>query len=192
MTKETLRELYVNELKDIFSAENQLTKALPKMAKAASSEELREGFEDHLEQTKQHVERLEQIFEMLEESPDGKKCLGMEGLIKEGAEVIGEDFEDDVKDSALIAAAQRVEHYEIAAYGTVAAYADVLGETEQASLLRETLQEEKDTDEKLTELATEINAGTEEGEGEEVESEEADAEARPATQTRKPKRGRAA
>jgi ferritin-like metal-binding protein YciE len=192
MTKETLRELYVEELKDIFSAENQLTKALPKMAKAASSEELREGFEDHLEQTKQHVQRLEQVFEMLEESPGGKKCLGMEGLIKEGAEVIGEDFEDDVMDSALIAAAQRVEHYEIAAYGTVAAYADVLGETEQASLLRETLQEEKDTDEKLTELASEINASTEEGEAEEIESEEVDAEAGTTTQPRKTKRGRAA
>jgi ferritin-like metal-binding protein YciE len=192
MTKETLRELYVEELKDIFSAENQLTKALPKMAKAASSEELREGFEEHLEQTKGHVQRLEQVFEMLEESSGGKKCLGMEGLIKEGAEVIGEDFEDDVKDSALIAAAQRVEHYEIAAYGTVAAYADVLGETEQASLLRETLQEEKDTDEKLTELASEINASTEEGEGEEIESEELDAETGTTTQPRKPKRGRAA
>ena len=192
MTKETLRELYVEELKDIFSAENQLTKALPKMVKAASSEELREGFEDHLEQTKVHVERLEQVFEMLEESPGGKKCLGMEGLIKEGAEVIGEDFEDDVKDSALIAAAQRVEHYEIAAYGTVAAYADVLGETEQASLLRETLQEEKDTDEKLTELASEINANTEEGEGEEIETEELDTEAGTTTQPRKTKRGRAA
>jgi ferritin-like metal-binding protein YciE len=192
MTKETLRELYVEELKDIFSAENQLTKALPKMAKAASSEELREGFEEHLEQTKGHVQRLEQVFEMLEESSGAKKCLGMEGLIKEGAEVIGEDFEDDVKDSALIAAAQRVEHYEIAAYGTVAAYADVLGETEQASLLRETLQEEKDTDEKLTELASEINASTEEGEGEEIESEELDAETGTTTQPRKPKRGRAA
>jgi len=191
MTKETLRELYVEELKDIFSAENQLTKALPKMAKAASSEELREGFEDHLEQTKQHVERLEQVFEMLEESPGGKKCLGMEGLIKEGAEVIGEDFEDDVKDSALIAAAQRVEHYEIAAYGTVAAYADVLGEIEQASLLRETLQEEKDTDEKLTELASEIHANTEEGEGDEFEPEELDAEAGTTPQPPKTKRARA-
>ncbi len=192
MTKETLRELYVDQLKDIFSAENQLTKALPKMAKAASSEELREGFEEHLEQTKGQIQRLEQVFEMLEEPPTGKKCVGMEGLIKEGAEVIGEDFEDEVMDSALIAAAQRVEHYEIAAYGTVAAYADVLGETEQASLLRETLQEEKDTDEKLTELATEINATTEEAEGEEIESEEADTEAEVTTQPRKAKRGRAA
>lgn len=192
MTKETLRELYVDELKDIFNAETQLTKALPKMAKAASSEDLREGFENHLEQTKVHVERLEQVFEMLEESPNGKKCLGMEGLIKEGAEVMSEDFEDDVMDSALIAAAQRVEHYEIAAYGTVAAYADVLGETEQASLLRETLQEEKDTDEKLTDLASEINASTEEDEGEEIESEEADAEVDATAQPRKPKRGRAA
>src|SRR5450432_3992084 len=106
MNKEMLRELYVEELKDIYSAETQLTKALPKMAKAASSDELQEGFEEHLEQTKEHVQRLEKIFEMLEASPTGKKCFGMEGLIKEGAEVIGEDFEDDVKDAALIAAAQ--------------------------------------------------------------------------------------
>lgn len=192
MNKETLRELYVEELKDIYSAETQLTKALPKMAKAASSDELQEGFEEHLEQTKEHVQRLEKIFKMLEESPTGKKCLGMEGLIKEGSEVIGEDFEDDVKDSALIAAAQRVEHYEIAAYGTVAAYADVLGETEQAQLLQETLQEEKDTDEKLTELATQITADTEDAEGEEVESEGAEDEEITASPARKPKRGRAA
>jgi ferritin-like metal-binding protein YciE len=192
MNKETLRELYVEELKDIYSAETQLTKALPKMAKAASSDELQEGFEEHLEQTKEHVQRLEKIFEMLEESPTGKKCLGMEGLIKEGAEAIGEDFEDDVKDSALIAAAQRVEHYEIAAYGTVAAYADVLGETEQAELLRETLQEEKDTDEKLTELATEINAATSEDESGETDSEDIEKDEAMTSPTRKPKRGRAA
>ena len=169
MTKDSLQELYVDELKDLYSAENQLTKALPKMAKAASSEELRQGFEEHLEQTKGHVERLQQIFEMLGEKPTGKKCVGMEGLIKEGAEIMSEDFEDKVMDAALISAAQRVEHYEIAAYGTVAAYADLLGESEQASLLRETLDEEKETDQKLTELSKEINVEAQEGSSEDEE-----------------------
>jgi ferritin-like metal-binding protein YciE len=169
MTKDSLQELYVDELKDLYSAENQLTKALPKMAKAASSEELRQGFEEHLEQTKGHVERLQQIFEMLEEKPTGKKCVGMEGLIKEGAEIMAEDFEDEVMDAALISAAQRVEHYEIAAYGTVCAYADLLGESEHASLLRETLDEEKETDQKLTELSKEINVEAQEGSSEDEE-----------------------
>jgi ferritin-like metal-binding protein YciE len=171
MTKNSLQELYVEELKDLFSAETQLTKALPKMAKAASSEELRQGFEEHLEQTKGHVERLQQIFEMLEEKGTGKKCLGMEGLIKEGTEVMGEDFEDAMMDSALISAAQRVEHYEIAGYGSVIAYAELLGESEQASLLRETLEEEKQTDEKLTELAKEINIQAQQGDSEQQEEE---------------------
>jgi ferritin-like metal-binding protein YciE len=157
MTKNSLRELYVDELKDLFSAENQLTKALPKMAKAASSDELRQGFEEHLEQTRGHVERLQQIFEELGEKGTGKKCLGMEGLVKEGTEVMGEDYEDAVMDAAIISAAQRVEHYEIAAYGTVVAYANLLGESEQASLLQQTLEEEKETDQKLTDLAKEIN-----------------------------------
>src|SRR5713101_8150715 len=157
MTKNSLNELYVEELKDLFSAENQLVKALPKMAKAASSEELRQGFEDHLEQTKEHVARLEQIFESIGESAKGKKCLGMEGLVKEGAEIMGEDFDDEVMDAALISAGQRVEHYEIAAYGTVCAYADLLGLSAHASLLRQTLEEEKQTDQKLTELSKEIN-----------------------------------
>jgi len=133
-------------------------KALPKMAKAASSEELRQGFEEHLEQTKEHVQRIEEIFKALDESPKGKKCVGMEGLVKEGSEIMKEDFDDAVLDAALIGAAQRVEHYEIAAYGTVAAFAKLLGETQHASLLEETLEEEKETDEKLTELAEEINA----------------------------------
>lgn len=163
MSNDSLKELYIDELKDLFSAENQLTKALPKMAKATTSDELRQGFEDHLEQTKGHVERLQQIFDMLDEKATGKKCLGMEGLVKEGAEVMGEDFEEAVMDSALISAAQRVEHYEIAGYGTVVAFAELLGEEEQASLLKETLEEEKETDEKLTELAKEINAQAGEG-----------------------------
>ncbi|MFZ0321510.1 MAG: ferritin-like domain-containing protein [Candidatus Sulfotelmatobacter sp.] len=172
MSKNSLKELYVEELKDLLSAENQLTKALPKMAKAASSDELRQGFEEHLQQTQGHVERLQQIFEMLGEKGSGKKCLGMEGLVKEGAEIMGEDFEDAMMDAALISAAQRVEHYEIAGYGTVIAFAELLGESEQASLLKETLQEEKETDEKLTELATEINAQAQQGDAESEDEEE--------------------
>ncbi len=164
MTKNSLQQLYVEELKDLFSAENQLTKALPKMAKAASSDELRQGFEEHLEQTKGQIERLQQIFQKLGEKGTGKKCLGMEGLVKEGAEVMGDDFEDAVMDAALISAAQRVEHYEIAGYGAVIAYAELLGESEHASLLRETLEEEKETDEKLTQLAKEINREAQKGE----------------------------
>jgi ferritin-like metal-binding protein YciE len=151
-----LKELYIDELKDIYSAETQLVKALPKMAKAAASDELRSGFEEHLEQTKGHVSRLEQIFQALAEKPGGKKCMGMEGLIKEGGEAAEEDYEDDAKDAALIGAAQRVEHYEIAAYGTVRAMAEKLGEDEAAELLGQTLQEEKDTDVKLSNLADEI------------------------------------
>jgi len=158
MAENGLRELYLDELRDLYNAENQLLKALPKMAKAANSDELRDGFEQHLEQTKGHVERLEQIFEALGESPKGKKCAGMEGLVKEGSEVMEEDFEGAVMDAALIGAAQRVEHYEIAAYGTVIAFAEQLGESEHVSLLKETLEEEKETDEKLTTLSEEMNA----------------------------------
>jgi ferritin-like metal-binding protein YciE len=157
MPDKTLRELYVEELKDLYNAENQLVKALPKLAKAAASEELRGGFEGHLEQTREHVARLIQIFEMLDESPKGKKCAGMEGLVEEGSEVMKEDLEGAVLDAALIGAAQRVEHYEIAAYGTVIAFADTLGENDHVSLLEATLSEEKETDEKLTELSKQIN-----------------------------------
>jgi ferritin-like metal-binding protein YciE len=159
-----LKELYIDELKDLYSAETQLVKALPKMAKAASSDELRQGFEEHLEQTKGHVERLEKVFKTLGESPKGKTCKGMQGLIEEGAEVIGEDFEGSLMDAALIGAAQRVEHYEIAAYGTVCAFAKELEESDQASMLNKTLGEEKETDEKLTELAEQINKEANEGE----------------------------
>jgi ferritin-like metal-binding protein YciE len=120
---ERLKKLYIDELKDLYNAENQLVTALPKMAKAASSEELRTDFEEHLEQTRGHVQRLEQIFQTLGESPKGKKCKGMEGLVEEGSEVMEEDFEGSLMDAALIGAAQRVEHYEIAAYGTVCAFA---------------------------------------------------------------------
>jgi ferritin-like metal-binding protein YciE len=156
-TKNSLRGLYIDELRDIYSAEKQLTKALPKMAKAAESEELRNGFNEHLEQTRGHVERLERIFEAMGERATGKKCLGMEGLIAEGSEVMEDDFEGDVMDAALISAAQRVEHYEIAAYRTLCAFADLLGESQHSTLLRETLEEEKQTDEKLSDLSDEIN-----------------------------------
>lgn len=172
MPKESLRELYVNELKDLYSAETQLVKALPKMAKASSNAELRQGFEEHLRQTSEHVSRLEQIFEALGEKPTGKKCVGMEGLVKEGAETIAEDYEGALMDAAIIGAAQRVEHYEIAGYGTVRAFAELLGENEHVSLLEQTLAEEKETDEKLTQLAEQINsqAGGRETETENRES----------------------
>ena len=171
MKESELRELYVDELKDIYNAENQLVKALPKMAKAATLAELKSGFEKHLEQTKGHVTRLEQIFDALGEKPTGKKCMGMEGLIKEGGEVAEDDYEDDVKDQGLIGAAQRVEHYEIAAYGTVRALAEKLGEDSAVDLLSKTLQEEKDTDSKLSELAEKMNVEEDsENEGEQSTS----------------------
>ena len=156
MPENDLRELYIDELKDLYNAENQLVKALPKMAKAANSDELRNGFEEHLEQTKGHVQRLEQIFEMLGESPKGKKCKGMEGLIEEGSEMIEEVFEGSVKDAGLIGAAQRVEHYEIAGYGCVHTYAHQLGEQQDARLLKQTLDEEGATDKQLTQLAEQV------------------------------------
>jgi ferritin-like metal-binding protein YciE len=158
MQKDSLRQLYVNELKDLYNAETQLVKALPKMAKASSNAELRQGFEEHLRQTSEHVSRLEQIFEMLGEKATGTKCLGMEGLVKEGAETMSEDYEDALMDAAIIGAAQKVEHYEIAGYGTVRTFAELLGENEHVSLLEQTLEEEKETDQKLTQLAEEINS----------------------------------
>jgi ferritin-like metal-binding protein YciE len=173
MKQSALKELYVDELRDIYSAENQLTKALPKMAKAANSEELRSGFEEHLEQTRGHVKRLEQIFQALGEKPTGKKCKGMEGLIEEGKEMIEEDeLEGEALDAGLISAAQRVEHYEIAAYGCVRTYANLLGESDAEELLEETLNEEKETDQKLTQLAEEINVEANAEEGDEGEDEE--------------------
>lgn len=157
MKLESLHDLFVDELKDLYNAENQLTKALPKMVKAASSEDLRTAFENHLAETQRQVERLERIFKELETSPKGKKCKAMAGLIEEGREMIEMDGEDAVKDAALIAAAQRVEHYEIAGYGTVRTYAQLLGFDEAANLLQETLDEEAAADEKLTQLAQNIN-----------------------------------
>jgi ferritin-like metal-binding protein YciE len=173
MEHRELKELYIDELRDLFDAENKLVKALPKLAKAASSDKLRTGFEEHLEQTRGHVERLEEIFEGLDEKPTGKKCAGMAGLVKEGGEIMDEDFSAEVMDAALISAAQRVEHYEIAAYGCVSAWAQLLGESEANALLEKTLEEEKETDQKLTQLAEEINVEAK-GTGEEEEEEESD------------------
>ena len=157
----SLEELFVSELKDLYSAENQLLKALPKMAKAATAPELKDGFLEHLEQTKGQVHRLEQIFEAMGKSPKGKKCKAMEGLIEEGKELMQEDAEPEVLDAGLIAAAQRVEHYEIAGYGCVRTYAQLLGNEEAAELLQQTLNEEADTDKTLTKLAEKINVDAE-------------------------------
>jgi ferritin-like metal-binding protein YciE len=153
MELETLRDLYIHELRDLHSAEKQLTKALPRMAKAATNEDLAAGFEEHLAQTEEHVNRLEKILESHDESTRGPKCKGMEGLIEEGKEMIEEDGDDDVRDAGLISAAQRVEHYEIAGYGCARTYAEVLGDRSGADLLDQTLEEEAATDKKLTELA---------------------------------------
>lgn len=180
MKIKNLRDFYVNELRDLFNAENQLTKALPKMAKAATNPDLKAGFEQHLEETRGHIARLEEIFQGLGVSPKGKTCKAMEGLVAEGAETIQEDMPDTVKDAALIAAAQRVEHYEIAGYGCVRTYARLLGEEDAVALLEQTLEEEAACDEKLTELAesgvndeaNEEDEEEEEEEGDEGEEEE--------------------
>lgn len=167
----SLHELYVEELKDLYSAENQLLKALPRMAKASSAPELRAAFEEHLEVTRGQVERLEKIFSQLGEKPRGKRCKAMEGLIEEAKELLAEDIEPEVLDAALISGAQKVEHYEMAGYGCVRTYARRLGYEEAAQLLQETLDEEGDADKKLTELAeTSINADAEQAGDEEVVS----------------------
>ncbi|HZM24003.1 MAG TPA: ferritin-like domain-containing protein [Anaerolineales bacterium] len=148
-----LEDLYEDLLKDLYSAEKQLVKALPKMAKNADSPDLQRAFQDHLGQTEKHVERIERIFSDLGGSPRGKKCVGMEGLIEEGGELLKEDVEPDVLDAGLIAAAQKVEHYEIAGYGTARAWANKLGYSNAANLLQDTLDEESMANEKLTQLA---------------------------------------
>lgn len=153
MSLDTLHDLFVEELRDIHSAERQLTKALPRMAKAAQSPKLRQAFESHLKETERQIERLDRIFSELEERATGKKCVGMEGLVAEGKEMMQEDGEPAVIDAALIAAAQRVEHYEIAAYGCVRNYADLLGYTAAARLLQQSLDEEEAADAKLSALA---------------------------------------
>jgi ferritin-like metal-binding protein YciE len=153
MSLKSLDDLFVNELRDLYNAENQLLKALPKMAKAATAPDLKAAFESHLKETEGHVTRLEQIFEELGKSPKGKTCHAMKGLVEEGSEVIEENAEDHVRDAALIAAAQRVEHYEMAGYGTVATFAHILGQTQAERLLRATLKEEGAADKKLTSIA---------------------------------------
>jgi len=153
MKLESLKDLYLEQLKDLYSAESQIVDALPKMAEAATSPDLKKAFNDHLRQTEEHVRRLERIFQDLQESPKGKECEGMKGLVKEGEEMMKMRGEPAALDAGLIAAAQRVEHYEIAGYGTVRTYAELLGRDEHVSLLEQTLREEEETDERLTELA---------------------------------------
>jgi ferritin-like metal-binding protein YciE len=157
MSMSNLEELFVHELRDVLDAEKQILKALPKMAKAAESEDLKAAFEEHREVTQQHVERLETVFESLGKAARGKRCKGMEGLLAEGEEMIKEEDPGPVLDAALIGAAQKVEHYEIAAYGTLATYAKLLEMDEAVDLLGQTLDEEKETDEKLNQIASEIN-----------------------------------
>lgn len=156
MKLDNLRKLYINELRDLYSAENQLLKALPKMAKGASTDELKQAFEKHLQETEGHVERLETIFEDLDESPKGKTCQAMKGLVEEGSEILEEEGEESVLDAGIIAAAQKVEHYEIASYGTVRTFAELLGDKDATKLLQQTLDEEGAADAKLSELAEEI------------------------------------
>jgi ferritin-like metal-binding protein YciE len=165
MPDERLKTLYVDELRDLLDAEHQLVKALPKMAGATTSPELKSGIEHHLEQTKTHAQRIEQILGALGEPAKGKKCKGMHGIVAEGKQILGEDYEGALRDSAIISAAQRVEHYEIAAYGCVREYAQLLGENEAVSLLGKTLEEEKETDAKLTEVAHTINRQAATGSG---------------------------
>ena len=157
MAGETLQDIYVEQLKDVYSAEQQILKALPKLADAATHDGLRDAFKEHEVVTRTHVDRLERIFSQLGRPPGGHKCKGMEGLHAEGDELLDEHDESDALDAAMIAAAQRVEHYEIAGYGTVIAFAELLRENQQVSLLQETLEEEKEADKKLTELSKDIN-----------------------------------
>ncbi len=158
MKLQTLTDLYIHQLKDLYSAEKQLTKALPKMAKAATNAKLRAGFEQHLEETKEHAARLEKLLSSHNQTTRGPKCKAMEGLIEEGAELIEEEPDPEVLDAGLICAAQRVEHYEIAGYGCVRTFAELLGDKEGLKVLQQTLDEEGATDKKLTELAlSEIN-----------------------------------
>ncbi len=175
MPMETLEELFVEEIRDLYDAEKQLVKALPKMAKGANSDELRAALEEHLEQTKEQVTRLEQVFETLEEKAKGKPCKAMKGLIAEGQEVMQEQAAENMTDLALIAAAQKVEHYEISGYGSARALAQTLGNNQAVQLLEETLEEEKEADKKLTEISMQIMGNSNEPGGEEDEEEEVEA-----------------
>jgi ferritin-like metal-binding protein YciE len=156
-TVDSIEKLFIEELKDLYSAENQITKALPKMVNAASSKELKKAFENHLRETEGQIERLIQVCNILGANPKGKSCEGMKGVLEEGASMLKEAEEGDVRDAALISAAQRVEHYEMAAYGTVRTYAELLGQKQCAKLLEETLEEEKAADQKLTSISGKVN-----------------------------------
>ena len=189
----TLHDAFIDELRDTYDAEKQITKALPKMVKAATSPDLRAAFESHLEETREQIERLEQVFASLDEKVRGKHCDGMAGILEEGKSIMEEDFDDTTMDACLIAGAQRVEHYEMAAYGTLVAWARVLGQTEAADLLQQTLDEEKSADEKLSALAEGgINETAADGAGrsddDEADDEDDDdvEEDAPATGKRKP------
>lgn len=173
MALETLHDLWVHELKDLYSAERQLVQALPKMAKAATSEELRTALENHLAETEEQAARIEQILESFDESPRGQKCAGMEGLIEEGKDFLKEEADDDVLDAGIIVNAQKVEHYEIATYGAVVEYARMMGHTDALQLLEQTLQEEKNADQLLNQLAEGgINALAERDSNNEMSEEE--------------------
>ena len=178
MAEGTLHDAFIDELRDAYDAEKQVTKALPKMAKAATSPELRAAFESHLEETRGQIQRLEEVFATLDEKVRGKHCDGMEGIIEEGKSGMEEDFDDSTMDAVLIASAQRVEHYEIAAYGTLIAWAQAMGHTEVVDLLQQTLDEEKASDEKLSALGEgginqeAAGGGADEGDDEDEEEEE--------------------
>jgi len=178
MKQANFEELFQEELQDIYDAERQIVEALPKMAEAASSDELIAAFQEHLEVTRKQVKRLDKVFQKIGAKPGGKTCEGMQGLLREGQKMIGEMEKSPVLDAGLIAAAQKVEHYEISAYGTVRSMAEMLGQEEAAELLEETLEEEKETDETLTEIAESIMSNDasdvdEEEEEEDLEEEEA-------------------
>ena len=181
---QTLHDAFLDELKDVYDAEKQLTKALPKLAKAATSTELRQAFVDHLEETNGHVSKLEQVFESLDETAKGKHCDGIAGIIDEGKNIMGEDFEGSTMDACLIAAGQRAEHYEMAAYGTLVAWAKAMGHNEAVDLLQEILDEEKAADEKLTAIA-ESGVNEQAASGAHGEQEEEEEEVSPARGTRR-------
>lgn len=171
MKSNSLQELYLGELRDLYDAEHQIIKALPKMISKTSSEELKSALTEHLEVTRRQAERLEQIFENMGEKAKAQKCKGMAGVIEEGSELLKEAEDEDVRDAAIIASAQKVEHYEMAGYGTVRTWATLLGEDDAVNLLEETLNEEKEADQKLTEIAESINIEAREGDSEEEEME---------------------
>jgi ferritin-like metal-binding protein YciE len=187
MAAHNLRDALVEEIKDLYNAEKQLVKALPKMAKGATSEQLREALESHLDETEGQVTRLERVFELLGEKPRGKHCAGMAGIVEEGSEKLQEEMEDMVLDACLIASAQKVEHYEIGAYGTAIAWAEALGLNEVSEVLNETLEEEKAADQKLTALAESgINDAATAGESEEMDDEDEEATATSRGSSRRP------